>query len=254
MRWFLENAADDSCVQPDVERPKKRRKVSRDDSHDERQSLHTNDEEIPIYKVTLDLHFPESLGSKPVDELAMKEDDGFEDVKSIPIIPYGIEDEKGNFKLRLTTPGPQNAVVMVEVDELSIAVREALQHVTLPGRFKKTYENRRDQVNPATTFRCALKQRLTPKQIADERYTVVRLEVLISWRSGVSAFPAGMPLGSARVYEDYEHLIESVALIPSDGGRFEVNVNGELVFSKLQAKRHAEAGEVVNLIHKMVEG
>jgi len=53
---------------------------------------------------------------------------------------------------------------------------------------------------------------------------------------------------------DYEHVIESVALTPSDEGRFEVSVNGELVFSKLQAKRHAEAGEIVNLIHKMVEG
>ncbi|MBK7456356.1 MAG: hypothetical protein IPJ46_22340 [Anaerolineales bacterium] len=31
-------------------------------------------------------------------------------------------------------------------------------------------------------------------------------------------------------------------------------MNGELVFSKLQVKRHAEAGEVLNLIHKMVEG
>jgi selenoprotein W-related protein len=54
--------------------------------------------------------------------------------------------------------------------------------------------------------------------------------------------------------KEYEHVIESVSLTPSDGGRFEVSVNGELVFSKLQAKRHAEAGEVVNLIHKMVEG
>ena len=52
----------------------------------------------------------------------------------------------------------------------------------------------------------------------------------------------------------YEHAIESVTLIPSDGGRFEVSVNGQLVYSKLQAKRHAEAGEIVNLIHKMVEG
>jgi selenoprotein W-related protein len=52
----------------------------------------------------------------------------------------------------------------------------------------------------------------------------------------------------------YEHVIESVALIPSDGGRFEVSVNGQLVYSKLQTKRHAEAGEVINLIHKMVEG
>ncbi len=54
--------------------------------------------------------------------------------------------------------------------------------------------------------------------------------------------------------KDYEHVIESVALIPSDEGRFEVSVNGELIFSKLQAKRHAETGEVVNLIHKIVEG
>ena len=52
----------------------------------------------------------------------------------------------------------------------------------------------------------------------------------------------------------YEHMIESVALIPSDGGRFEVSVNGQLIYSKLQTKRHVEAGEVVKLIHKMVEG
>ena len=54
--------------------------------------------------------------------------------------------------------------------------------------------------------------------------------------------------------KDYEHVIESVTLIPSDGGRFEVSVNGELIYSKLQTKRHAEAGEIINLIHKMVEG
>jgi selenoprotein W-related protein len=53
--------------------------------------------------------------------------------------------------------------------------------------------------------------------------------------------------------KNYEHLIESVTLIPSDEGRFEVSVNGQLIFSKLQAKRHAEAGEIVNLIHKLVE-
>ena len=53
--------------------------------------------------------------------------------------------------------------------------------------------------------------------------------------------------------KDYEHVIESVALFPSDEGRFEVSVNGKLVFSKLQTKRHAEGGEIVNLIHTMVE-
>jgi len=51
----------------------------------------------------------------------------------------------------------------------------------------------------------------------------------------------------------YEHVIQSVALMPSDGGRFEVEVNGQLVFSKLELRRHAEAGEIINLISKMVE-
>ncbi len=54
--------------------------------------------------------------------------------------------------------------------------------------------------------------------------------------------------------KNFEHLIESVALVPSDGGRFEVSVNGKLVFSKLETHRHAEEGEIVNLIFKMVEG
>ena len=53
--------------------------------------------------------------------------------------------------------------------------------------------------------------------------------------------------------KEFEHLIESVTLIPSDGGRFEVTVNGTLIYSKLQTKRHAEPGEVVGLIGKMVQ-
>ncbi len=53
--------------------------------------------------------------------------------------------------------------------------------------------------------------------------------------------------------KDYEHVIEGITLIPSDGGKFEVSVNGELVYSKLQTKRHAEAGEVLGLISKMVD-
>jgi selenoprotein W-related protein len=50
----------------------------------------------------------------------------------------------------------------------------------------------------------------------------------------------------------YEHLIESLVLVPSDGGRFEVAVNGQLLFSKLGIHRHAEPGEVLGLVRKMV--
>lgn len=52
----------------------------------------------------------------------------------------------------------------------------------------------------------------------------------------------------------FEAQIESLELIPSDGGRFEVSVNGNLVYSKLQTKRHAEPGEVVGLVRKLIEG
>jgi selenoprotein W-related protein len=51
----------------------------------------------------------------------------------------------------------------------------------------------------------------------------------------------------------FEPKIESITLIPSEGGRYEVTVNGQLVYSKLQTGRHAEAGEVVGLVQKLVE-
>jgi selenoprotein W-related protein len=53
---------------------------------------------------------------------------------------------------------------------------------------------------------------------------------------------------------EFEPEIESLELLPSDGGRFEVRVNGDLVFSKKQLGRHAEPGEVTGLIKKMIEG
>lgn len=42
----------------------------------------------------------------------------------------------------------------------------------------------------------------------------------------------------------------TVRLIESSGGLFEVQVDGELVFSKKALGRHAEPGEVVRLIEQ----
>ena len=50
----------------------------------------------------------------------------------------------------------------------------------------------------------------------------------------------------------YEHVIETITLVPSDGGKFEVTVNGNLLYSKSQLKRHAEPGEVLGLVRKLV--
>ena len=52
--------------------------------------------------------------------------------------------------------------------------------------------------------------------------------------------------------KNYEHVIETIALVPSDGGRFEVTVNGQLLYSKLALHRHAEPGEILGLVRKMV--
>jgi selenoprotein W-related protein len=57
---------------------------------------------------------------------------------------------------------------------------------------------------------------------------------------------------AGELLKNYEHVIESVVLTPSEGGRFEVTVNGQLLYSKLGAHRHAEPGEVLGLVRKIV--
>jgi len=52
--------------------------------------------------------------------------------------------------------------------------------------------------------------------------------------------------------KNYEHVIETITLVPSDGGKFEVSANGELLYSKMQLHRHAEPGEVLGLVRKLV--
>ena len=43
-------------------------------------------------------------------------------------------------------------------------------------------------------------------------------------------------------------IIEGIELVPSSKGRFEVTLDGELIFSKASLGRHANPGEVVGLV------
>lgn len=52
--------------------------------------------------------------------------------------------------------------------------------------------------------------------------------------------------------KNYEHVIETITLVPSEGGRFEVTVNGQLLYSKLETHRHAAPGEILELVKKIV--
>jgi len=51
----------------------------------------------------------------------------------------------------------------------------------------------------------------------------------------------------------YETRIELISLIPSDGGRFEITVNDQLVYSKLQTGRHMEEGEATRVVKDFLE-
>lgn len=47
-------------------------------------------------------------------------------------------------------------------------------------------------------------------------------------------------------------VVERLELIPASGGRFEVTLDGELIYSKEQTGRHAEPGEISALVRDQV--
>jgi selenoprotein W-related protein len=59
---------------------------------------------------------------------------------------------------------------------------------------------------------------------------------------------------AAELLDEFEPEIESLAIIPSDGGRFEISVNDDLLYSKLQTHRHVEPGEIVKLVRRYQKG
>ena len=52
------------------------------------------------------------------------------------------------------------------------------------------------------------------------------------------------------VLKGWAPIIETMELVPSSGGRFEVSLDGELIFSKASLKRHAEAGEIADMVRE----
>ncbi len=54
----------------------------------------------------------------------------------------------------------------------------------------------------------------------------------------------------ADLLKELEPEIAELTLVPSDGGVYEVTVNGKLIYSKKQTLRHAQPGEVMELLKK----
>jgi selenoprotein W-related protein len=51
---------------------------------------------------------------------------------------------------------------------------------------------------------------------------------------------------------DYQHVISALELVTGSNGVFDVEVDGQLLFSKKVAGRHAEPGEVLRLFREQV--
>ncbi len=49
------------------------------------------------------------------------------------------------------------------------------------------------------------------------------------------------------LFTEFKSSVASLNLVSSGGGRFEVEVNGELIYSKAATGRHAEEGELTRL-------
>jgi selT/selW/selH-like putative selenoprotein len=56
----------------------------------------------------------------------------------------------------------------------------------------------------------------------------------------------------AELLRSYEFKVESIELIPSDGGKFEVKVGDQLVYSKLETGQHIDPTELVKLVGEVL--
>lgn len=54
------------------------------------------------------------------------------------------------------------------------------------------------------------------------------------------------------ILRNYQHVIDTFTFITGSKGAFELKVDGELLFSKSELGRHAEAGEVLNLFRDFI--
>lgn len=57
----------------------------------------------------------------------------------------------------------------------------------------------------------------------------------------------------ADLLKEFEFKIDSITLVPSDGGRFELTVNGDLLYSKLKTNRHTDKGEANKLVRQYLK-
>ncbi len=76
---------------------------------------------------------------------------------------------------------------------------------------------------------------------------IITLKYCVPWNYAPRAVRA-----ADDILNNYQHLIESFTFLTGTKGVFDFSVNGELLYSKHDTGRHAEPGEILNLMRDYV--
>ena len=202
IRWFLERGAHHmQTAEDDIESeqpPKKRTKIARFSKPRTKPVIAPKTTTIPLARVTVDIHFPETLAAKLPKPETIHRDLDFELSHDIPVILHSITDDDLGIQIQLAHPTHEGAILKADLSHVPPKVLDDLRMVALRDHQEVSVGGKPTTAHPASITRCLLKRSM------GELYNVVRLEASIAWRDGASAFPAGVPVGKARVYPDYE--------------------------------------------------
>ena len=76
----------------------------------------------------------------------------------------------------------------------------------------------------------------------------VSIEYCVPW----NYLPRVLSLQGA-LLKEHKDIISDIELIESDGGAYEIRVNGDLIYSKLNTGRHADPPEILGLFANYIQ-
>jgi E3 ubiquitin-protein ligase SHPRH len=202
MRWFLERGAqrtqdtddDDESKQP----PRKRAKLTKPVKAKSK-AAPALVENIPLARVTIDLHFPKTLAAKTPRPETIDKDVDFTGTDEVRIIVDEISEDEHGVQMRLAQATRHGVLLNVDLSHLPPQILDEIRAIiSHTQRYPIAFAcGNATKDNPASIARCVL------KRSTGELYNVVRFEASIAWRDGTSAFPTGVPAGRFRPYPDY---------------------------------------------------
>jgi E3 ubiquitin-protein ligase SHPRH len=187
MRYFLEHVAPSDL--DDMEPPSKRRKTHSPDR------LEHVDHDIPLFDLAIDLNISDS---STTTFASVQQYVDFSSSAAVAVVPLAIKTDEAGTVIKLGLPNGKGPVLTVDCLYIPPSALELLQVIASPKHLATAKALKWG--HPATRRTCELVRSIGPLT------HVVRLRASLSWCSGVSAFPLGVP-NSAKFCPDYDVLL-----------------------------------------------